>query len=250
MPKGANKIQRERTDTRSTEDKCIWNAHLVLHYLKCIADVCIHGGSSAIQRLALLGNDNTRGLVDYLTLAEFDDRVCWCAFQLVCEVYRNFENDPMKDGLKHVAWNSMMKFKSVNDNNNRSKLNNVSEQIEKHNGAHSSVFSIFSKIATNLCVVVFSPPSTNIPPIVSRDIIQESKNRPKTSKCPEKMAGLVEKTKKAEGSKVLSKKKTCEGVGWSEVQRIAESHFQEEVEQDEVEIEKLRKELEMSLKNE
>ena len=226
-----------KTNTLKEKYNTTWSLDLIITYLKCLADVCMFGINTPTQKLALLGDDQLYGMIDYLIcIPEYEDslKIRVCAYQLLSDVYSFYQSDPMKDGLKNITWSTMMKFKSCE--NNKLVLSIIGNYQTRSIDRQQSIGSMFSKVCTNLCIMAFSP---NVPCVTSRNIAEDCKRRPNNFKNFDKTSKV--KDRKNRNIQIPQfENKSREEECWLEVQRIAEGHFENELAEDEIEKEILR----------
>lgn len=237
-------LPKKGKTTKQVEDKhnITWNLELIIIYLKSLADVCTFGVSIATQKLALLGCENFYGLVDYLNFVPNDEnqsKIQLCTYQLLCDVYKFYLKDHMKDGLKNITWKFIMNFKSTQEDN-KLLLNTIQNYQTRNYEDQKSVGCVFSKIGTNMCIIAFSTPGKS-----KEDTDSKTPRRPNNSKCFELLSKkevkkVVNSCVNKEEQITLKQKLPQEVELWSEVQKLAAEHFEKEVEEDEVEKELLR----------
>jgi hypothetical protein len=119
-----------------------WRWEVAVSYVDILSDICLHGSTSSIQKLALLGRNgdaqlvhkssaiarhplHSAGLIDLAFFHAYshsvdksgpDDwswRVRYTALQGLVKVCRGTVTDPLKDGLRTIAWNVLMKSSSL-----------------------------------------------------------------------------------------------------------------------------------------
>jgi len=114
-------ITRPNTQLGMTITKWPWD--LVVSYVTCMGEICLHGCKSRIQSDALMGcHENEAGLLQFLKFqlelekgspSDWSWRVRHVAVQQLTRVCQMTKNDALKDGLQNAAWTSLISHHST-----------------------------------------------------------------------------------------------------------------------------------------
>ncbi|KAK3706225.1 hypothetical protein QZH41_010289, partial [Actinostola sp. cb2023] len=195
-----------------------WPWELAYLYVEAMTSICLHGNSSMIQKVALLGNEAYRkprvfakkaaveatgmGLADLLKFElpaskdspnkDWSWRVRFSAMQGLVRVSRLCNGDSTKDGLRGVAWNLLMRHHSIERDTRvleALKLAKVEADLDGKTYPQSPhVTTLQTHIAKSLSAALLP----HLPPIVT---VQDVTSRPRGNKLtrhPMKRAQVVQ----------------------------------------------------------
>ncbi|XP_060593523.1 transmembrane protein 232-like isoform X2 [Ruditapes philippinarum] len=205
-----------------------WHWEVAITYTDVLADICLHGGSAEIQKLALMGTNqdvadpfkrgynnlplHSAGLLDlafFKAVSEARDggpndwswRIRFGAVQSMVKICRCLANDKNKEGIRTAAWNVLLRAHSMEKDERvleALKVGQVHTDIEGFLNKQlvCNPYTLGSKVAAGLSVIYLPPLPPPVDPYVSpkRRELTPSPNKATTT-SQESMPQVKEKHK-------------------------------------------------------
>ncbi|XP_071943362.1 uncharacterized protein [Antedon mediterranea] len=167
-----------------------WRWEVAFTYTELMANLCLHGNTSNIRKVALVGNEKHKGslysgkmngslgivsagLLDLVTFTldletdvndtGFEDwswRIRYGAVQGLVKICRCTEGDKTNDGMRTVAWNMLMKCHTREKDDRvleAIRVGQVNAQIEKEAMKIDVVHSLDGRLAASLSALYLPP---------------------------------------------------------------------------------------------
>lgn len=176
-----------------------WHWEVAITYTDILADICLHGGSADIQKLALMGSNrdiadpfkrsnntlplHSAGLLDmafFKAVNESRDggpndwswRIRFGAVQSMVKICRCLANDKNREGIRTAAWNVLLRAHSMEKDERvleALKVGQVHTDIEGFLNKQlvASPYTLGSKIAGGLSQIYLPPLPPPVDPYVS-----------------------------------------------------------------------------------
>ncbi|KAK3577758.1 hypothetical protein CHS0354_017457 [Potamilus streckersoni] len=184
-----------------------WHWEVAITYTNILADICLHGNSSHIQKRALMGNNRdlsdpfkrvypsvplqSAGLLDlafFKPIIEANDgghndwswRIRFGAIQSMVQICRCLANDKSREGIRTAAWNVLVKAHSVEKDDRvleALKVGQVHTDIKSilNKEIETPLHTIGTKIAEGLSAIYLPP----LPPPVEYNASPPRKKTPR-----------------------------------------------------------------------
>lgn len=239
--------QRQNLLRRNDQVEQTWSWELLAVYLRCLADISTRGLSVDIKKLSLFGDSQVHGLIDYLgcTAKESSWKVRYGAYSLLRDIYEQFKAEQHSEGLMNATWHQMSRYERQERD---ARILRMSKD-ERKEGSFTTSGTLFTRIATNLSIIVLPPSSPR------RQGTEEVKQKTTTRLKEEIPTELpVEKPYRGDEAsfnerEVTKIKDRYQNQSWKDVKSLVSVYYENELEEDEKERELLRKENEDNEQN-
>jgi len=143
-------------------------------YLNCLSQVIKHALTTGVKKVALLGTDNLHGLVEFLK-EKYQWKVQYTCYQLLYDVYNHLK--VTGDSVLNTVWYHISKYEDRRKHPSFLNIIKVNEDSQE-----TCYGQLYSKISTNLCVIIFANDHCPLLPTNTQNIETEERERRESKK--------------------------------------------------------------------
>jgi len=227
-------------------------------YLHSLSQVVKHALTTGVKKIALLGTDNLHGLVEFLK-EKYEWKVQYTCYQLLYDVYNHLK--VTGDSVLNTVWYHISKNEDRRKHPNFLNIIKVNEVLNE-DSKETCYGQLYSKISTNMCVVIFANVHCLLLPTNTHNIETEERERHESNKVITGQIMLPGNSNKRNSSKIATAtatvkksvflpdtvvkparhstlKTSYEFDSTSELERVVSQQYHKEVLEDEIEREKM-----------